>query len=158
MSTRSIGRGGAGNHISTAAQPPTSDDLEAQHLPYSSPPSIPESSPGEYVHTGRGGAGNWARPADVKPSTETSSKGNDNPAGSGKKVTSTSPPPTSRRAKAGMTGRGGAGNFQTKKADEDEDERERRDAESGREDVQEKVRRDVEAQLEVPGKAFLGRK
>jgi len=153
---KKVGRGGAGNFyspkdIEDVSKAAESSDLEAQSLPQTETdtviPSQPREAP-EYLHTGRGGAGNW-----IQPSTLTSS---------GLTQTSTSPA-TSKTGNNQIRGpskpmyrggRGGAGNYVDPEAEERE-AREKEEVERRR--VEESVERDVERGLARPERAYGGR-
>ncbi|KAI9759956.1 MAG: hypothetical protein M4579_001989 [Chaenotheca gracillima] len=180
---RSIGRGGAGNHVSRTStlEPTAPNDLEAQTQQVGTENKTETVrarplSKSEYIHTGRGGAGNWGEPPEVVAASikaEANTTGNSGSDGQkGKTIntappitrtTTTSPPPTPRDAPANrngsMTGRGGAGNFAAnKKAMKEQEAEVEKQKERERATRQEQVRDDVEAQLELPGRAFLGGK
>jgi hypothetical protein len=130
------------------SQPSTTDLARA--LSASQPPS-------EYLHTGRGGAGNWYQPAEL------TAQGLEQVA-SPDATSPVSPPSTpgigiSKRVLGGAKpayrgGRGGAGNY-TDFAEEERRRREREEVE--RRETEERITRDVEAGLARPPKAYGGR-
>ncbi|RDL40754.1 uncharacterized protein BP5553_00733 [Venustampulla echinocandica] len=152
-----VGRGGAGNfhseeviHNSTSQGCLPQPDLESQSLT----PSLTTSSkpPAEYLHTGRGGAGNWAQ--STAPPLPTADSESILP-------TSTSPPSTPQAVQApasGTTatyrgGRGGAGNYSWEEGDE---ERKRKEEEGEKEkEVRKRVVDDVDMRLAKPGRAVV---
>lgn len=166
----SYGRGGAGNiaargtpagspatlSTSTLSQAPSTTaaaDLEAsrsptapqtQHILPEIDPCSPPRRPGEYAHTGRGGAGNWYQPIEAGTSgsynTSTSAYSAEGPVSKA----------AGQPQKAQWAGRGGAGNFQptsTEKKDEKAEEAA---------EVSKQAERDVEMGLPRPAHAFLG--
>lgn len=154
------GRGGAGNfytkqELEIASKAATLHDIESQsnHQTINdlTRADITSNPPPEYLHTGRGGAGNWVQPKTLESkgfaqeespnSTSTSSSlfGTKRVAGQSK--------PTYRG------GRGGAGNY----ADYEAEEKARKEAEEKvRVDVERRVERDVEAGLARPPRAYGG--
>lgn len=161
----SHGRGGAGNIAargtpagglvplptgsSQASSPNAAPDLEAnrspseqqvQHMLPDIDPSNPPRRPGDYAHTGRGGAGNWYQPI-------TASKSGSYYTAS---LTQTSAGIVAAQTqKAQWAGRGGAGNFQPAPTD----------AQDGQiqaaAEVSKQAERDVEMGLPKPAQAFL---
>jgi len=158
---RKVGRGGAGNfysktdvesiaHTQTASCPWICTfecrlsnnyiqiDLEAQAVQLTS--TTGQSSAPEYLHTGRGGAGNWAQ-----PSAEAAAE-----ASSAPKIPVATP--VAKQVYRG--GRGGAGNFHDVEAEEkvqkEEEERVARVTE-------ERIVKDVERGLARPEKTYQGK-
>jgi hypothetical protein len=165
---RKVGRGGAGNFYSKKdvedASKTETSDLEAQKIPSTIDlASTPSSSqpPPQYLHTGRGGAGNFNIPSSNPPFLPTT----DDPS---LPVSSTSPPqnhsailttkekakenPHSNNGLSGYRGRGGVGNWND--ADAGEKARAREEEEGIKMSVDERVRRDVEAMLRRPERAY----
>jgi len=152
---RRTGRGGAGNFYSPADveevnKAAASEDLEAQSV---SPDAASRAAsnaqpPPEYLHTGRGGAGNWVAPKELS----TSGLSQYTPPTSSPAVAPSGAPiyeskPTYRG------GRGGAGNY----VDFEEQEREKREAEERQaKAMEERAMKDVEAGLARPAKAYGG--
>lgn len=106
----------------------------------------------DYLHTGRGGAGNWAHSR--APSFPIADLDSILP-------TSTSPPSSPRQTPTapGTTaayrgGRGGAGNYSWEKAEEEERKR-REEEEEKEEEVRKRVVDDVDMQLAKPGRAVV---
>ncbi|KAE9379164.1 hypothetical protein N431DRAFT_478238 [Stipitochalara longipes BDJ] len=184
---KKVGRGGAGNFYSKKdvedikgkgkavdpeAVPPATADL-ARALSASQPAP-------EYLHTGRGGAGNWLKPTDltssglaqtfspdptsIAPSSSSSADaGPSSPSSSSPTSSFVNPAPrpgigVSKRVLGGSKptykgGRGGAGNY----TDFEAEERARRDEEERvRAEMERKVERDVEAGLARPARAYGG--
>ncbi|KAF8864196.1 hypothetical protein BDZ45DRAFT_57028 [Acephala macrosclerotiorum] len=140
------GRGGVGNFHSRPSldEVGANKDIEAQ---IESPLSLTRSTsatnpPPDYVHTGRGGAGNWVQPKDL------ASQGlaQESPI-------SYSNPGAAKPSYKG--GRGGAGNYRTEDAKEEERKR-RNEEERRRMEVQRVVQRDVESGLARPERAYGG--
>lgn len=156
------GRGGAGNFYSKqdledATKAAAENDIEAQSTPQSiNDLTITLTSsqpPPSYLHTGRGGAGNWVEPQALQSqglSQEASPYATSTSAslfGTTKRVVGQSKP-TYRG------GRGGAGNY----TDFEAEERARKEEEEKvRVDVERRVERDVEAGLARPPMAHTGR-
>ncbi|CZR54374.1 uncharacterized protein PAC_04258 [Phialocephala subalpina] len=145
------GRGGAGNFHSRPSLDEASKDIEAQHessLNLTRTTSATKPPP-EYLHTGRGGAGNWVQPSELSSQglaqTQDSSL-------------AFSQPGASKPSYKG--GRGGAGNYGW--AEAEEEERKKREREGEREEerrkreVERAVMRDVEVGLARPERAFGG--
>ncbi|KAN0114976.1 hypothetical protein V8E51_004520 [Hyaloscypha variabilis] len=186
---KKVGRGGAGNFYSKK----TVEDIKGKGKavdPEALPPAtadlaraISASLPApEYLHTGRGGAGNWLKPTDLTSSglTQTTSPdptsiapsssspteaGPSSPSPSSSSPTSTFATPAprpgigvSKRVLGGSKptykgGRGGAGNY----TDFEAEERARREEEERvRAEMERRVERDVEAGLERPARAYGG--
>ncbi|KAI0128853.1 hypothetical protein BJ170DRAFT_682641 [Xylariales sp. AK1849] len=173
---RKVGRGGAGNFysqkdIDEAAKPSGSTDLEAQKpAAADEPPSDPAEPPAEgppststststtgaasstpvYSRTGRGGAGNFVDPLTAS-SANIQSHSKPHPAtvhSVGNQ--SFAPGSTERGPRAGLSGRGGAGNWtgdESQKVFDEEQERKRKAA------LDAKVFDDVKAGLQEPGRA-----
>jgi len=135
------------------------EDLEAQESSKLASEVAAEAQVGgddsEYKHMGRGGAGNWYTPKTLSKEgvfTDTTP-----PAGS-----TTSPDPTSVNPTHAnhqldprpWRGRGGAGNFALDKPVEPE--RIELEERLAAQEVQNEVRRDVEAGLKKPESAYLG--
>ncbi|KAE8451300.1 hypothetical protein EG329_004465 [Mollisiaceae sp. DMI_Dod_QoI] len=151
------GRGGAGNFHSKASVEGASkaEDLESQVYINTSSNSINDltrrisatNPPPEYVHTGRGGAGNWVQPKELHAqglTQESTPIGQD----ASQRILVSSKP-TYRG------GRGGAGNYVSTEADEKEMERKEQE-EKKRVEVQRAVERDVESGLARPERAYGG--
>jgi hypothetical protein len=132
------------------AQPP-SPQLSTSDLAHALSASRP---PPEYLHIGRGGAGNWIAPSEL------SAQGLEQV--SSPDATSTSPSnpniAISKRVLGGAKpsyrgGRGGAGNY----TDFAEEERVRREEEERvKRETEQRITRDVEAGLARPPKAYGG--
>lgn len=174
------GRGGAGNILqakedskkfSTVREPHhdritkalfssanNHQDIEANHpstSTYSSTLSQSSQPLSEYVHTGRGGAGNWYQPAELsKEGTFTQQTDSTAIPTSSKPQISTPWHPEGQELPVARSGRGGAGNFVWKSEEQVKKEREGRELEEMR--VRKDVEKDVEAALAMPGKARLG--
>ncbi|KAH8595557.1 hypothetical protein B0O99DRAFT_671977 [Bisporella sp. PMI_857] len=149
---RKVGRGGAGNFyskkdIEQANKAPSPSDLESQPLPSSTsiykdddttaPLTKTKTPLPEYVHTGRGGAGNWVAPSDLASKGLAQVPGKDIPA----------------KDKGYRGGRGGAGNY----VDPVEEERVRKEEEEKRRrENEERVAKDVEAGLARPERTYNG--
>ncbi|KAH6719961.1 hypothetical protein DL95DRAFT_145699 [Leptodontidium sp. 2 PMI_412] len=158
---RKVGRGGAGNYYSKqdiVDATKNTGDIESQ-TPSSTTvnTSTSHSSPApEYLHTGRGGAGNWVQPSELKShgltqqSEDMHSTATTRPAEAPAQRVLGSSKPTYRG------GRGGAGNYfddgEEKRRVEEEERRER---ERERE-VQGRVEEDVERGLKRPERAYGG--
>lgn len=172
------GRGGAGNFYSKqdlvdAAKTAHQDDPEAQSTinDLTRVPTTSNAAP-EYLHTGRGGAGNWVQPSSLQsqglsqaaspnatsttsvllPSTNTSqsTQGYNKAIFGPPQRTIGSSKPIYRG------GRGGAGNYVDPEVEE-RMKRERAEAEEkARIEVEKKVERDVEAGLARPPRAYGG--
>ncbi|KAH8793903.1 hypothetical protein BGZ57DRAFT_848232 [Hyaloscypha finlandica] len=180
---KKVGRGGAGNFYSKKdvedvkgkgkavdpeALPPSTADLTRAI-------SASQTAP-EYLHTGRGGAGNWLKPTDLTSSGLTQMSLPDPTS-----ITASSPSPTQvgpssssptsqfasgSRPGIGVSkrvlgaskpsyrgGRGGAGNY----TDLEAEERARRgEEERVRVEMERRVERDVEAGLARPARAYGG--
>jgi len=156
---KKVGRGGAGNFytpqdvedINKATEP--TDDIEAQTSPTDTDTASlaralnASRPPPEYLHSGRGGAGNWFQPAEL------SSQGLVQAANSS--ATATEAPrkgavlskPTYRG------GRGGAGNYVDFAAQERE---KREEEERRRREMEARIGMDVEAGLARPARAYGG--
>jgi hypothetical protein len=155
------------------ALPPATADL-ARALSASQPAP-------EYLHTGRGGAGNWLKPTDLTQaglaqisspdSTSITPTSTSSPTEVGPSTSSSSPPlftnpssasrpgiGVSKRVLGGSKptyrgGRGGAGNY----TDFEAEERARREEEERvRAEMERRVERDVEAGLARPARAYGG--
>jgi hypothetical protein len=156
------------------ALPPATADL-ARALSASQPAP-------EYLHTGRGGAGNWLKPTDLTqagltqtpspdPTSLTPTSSSSSPTEVGPSTSSSSPPlftnpssasrpgiGVSKRVLGGSKptykgGRGGAGNY----TDFEAEERARREEEERvRAEMERRVERDVEAGLARPARAYGG--
>ncbi|KUJ20956.1 uncharacterized protein LY89DRAFT_420656 [Mollisia scopiformis] len=150
------GRGGAGNfHTKNDIEElKKAEDLESQSQIDPSSTSINDLTrsisatkpPPEYLHTGRGGAGNWVQPKELhsqgltQESTLSGQDASSRALGSSK--------PTYRG------GRGGAGNY----GSFEEEERLKREAEEKkRAEVERAVERDVESGLARPERAYGGK-
>ncbi|KAF2139602.1 uncharacterized protein K452DRAFT_62745 [Aplosporella prunicola CBS 121167] len=179
----SWGRGGAGNiGMGEEASRRAAEDTEAANPVVVSPTATSPtttSTPQEYAHMGRGGAGNYYSPATLAqtgattdttahstptaepPLKDLSSSTSPNISSSG---TTTTTPPTSASASRpetplARTGRGGAGNFVWGGGSERSAERVRAQHEERKrreEEVRASVQADVERGLPRPGRAFLG--
>ncbi|KAF2114498.1 hypothetical protein BDV96DRAFT_99161 [Lophiotrema nucula] len=155
------GRGGAGN-IGREEQikeqnKKLAEDVEAQRSLASSaaPPATSSSQVPDYAHSGRGGAGNWYEPKNLQ-ATGTFSHPSDSTAipTSSKPHVSTPWHPDNQELPVARAGRGGAGNFVWK---DEEKERQREEEElRKRQQLNEKVEKDVEAGLPKPPGAVLG--
>ena len=144
-------------------------DFESQTSPSSNYPTADlaralssSQPPPEYLHTGRGGAGNWIQPSELtsqglaqvaspdatsatSPTTTASHPNNPN-IGTSKRVLGGSKP-TYRG------GRGGAGNY----TDFEQEERLRKEEEERvKRETEESITKDVEAGLARPPKAYGG--
>jgi hypothetical protein len=131
----------------------------------------------EYLHTGRGGAGNWLKPTDLAtsgltqtsspdPTSITPSSSSPTEAGPSTSSSSSSLFNSSSRPGIGVSkrvlggskptykgGRGGAGNY----TDFEAEERARREEEARiRAEMERRVERDVEAGLARPARAYGG--
>ncbi|KAI5792490.1 hypothetical protein DFH27DRAFT_569121 [Peziza echinospora] len=149
------GRGGAGNMITPEELQRKEADVEAQQseaLSNELAKEPVEGPPGdglEYKHMGRGGAGNWFTPAELKSTgtyTDTTVKC-PNP-------TSLNPAPSSTHIDPRpWRGRGGAGNFAPDKPLEPEqmELEERKVAEV----IEAEVRQSVDLGLAKPGLAYI---
>jgi hypothetical protein len=177
---RKVGRGGAGNFYSPQdveeATKSRSDDLEAQKpAPADEAPSDPAEPPSDlpptsagasstpiYARTGRGGAGNFVDPLTASSSNIKShsqphpatihTTGNQSFAQSQSAVGPANHSSTGaqRPPRAGLSGRGGAGNWasgEEQKTIDEEQERKRREA------IDKGVFDDVRAGLKEPGRA-----
>ena len=140
-----------------------SSDLEAQPSTTDLARALSASQlPPEYLHAGRGGAGNWYQPAELTAQGLEQVVSPD--ATAPISPTSTSPAFTSgigisKRVLGGAKptyrgGRGGAGNY-TDFAEEERLRKER--AEMERRETEERITRDVEAGLARPPKAYGGK-
>lgn len=161
----------ANNHAQDPeALPPATADL-ARALSASQPAP-------EYLHTGRGGAGNWLKPTDLTQAglAQTSSPdptsitptSSSSPTAASSSTSSSSPPLSSASSRPGIGvskrvlggskptykgGRGGAGNY----TDFEAEERARREEEERvRAEMERRVERDVEAGLARPARAYGG--
>lgn len=157
------------------ALPPATADL-ARALSASQPAP-------EYLHTGRGGAGNWLKPTDLAqaglaqtsspdPTSITPTSSSSSPTAASPSTSSSSSPPlfanpsstsrpgigVSKRVLGGSKptykgGRGGAGNY----TDFEAEERARKEEEERvRAEMERRVERDVEAGLARPARAYGG--
>jgi len=147
-----VGRGGAGNFHwlsedvddeATGNKDPEAQESSEQAVDAAIvADTIARKPVSEFVHTGRGGAGNYYSP---KTLDETR-------VGAANSLT---PQPR----KSGYQGRGGAGNYMAKdNAEERLKEFELKEFEAERRDmIAETARRDVEMALKAPGKAHLPR-
>ena len=115
-------------------------DVEAQRPATGIQPEDIEQSKSEYVHSGRGGAGNYANATEIAEATIQTADVN----------------PSLKESKlprTGYYGRGGAGNYRAGEAETKEKE----EMESAlQEQVHQQIVRDVEAGLKEPEKAHLG--
>ncbi|KAH7418248.1 hypothetical protein BKA64DRAFT_762362 [Cadophora sp. MPI-SDFR-AT-0126] len=130
-------------------------DIESQTSSHTSLPNNTAHSPApEYQHTGRGGAGNWVQPSELKShgltqqsedmhSTETT-----RPAEAPAQRVMGSSKPTYRG------GRGGAGNYFDDGAEARRLEEEKAEEERRRREVQGRVEEDVERGLKRPERAY----
>ncbi|KAL7938980.1 hypothetical protein V8C35DRAFT_93361 [Trichoderma chlorosporum] len=142
-----VGRGGAGNYVSSKEADEAFKDLEAQQLKliatssHSAAPSQPQGS----ARAGRGGAGNFIDPAyaaqiqgQLADETEAAV------------ASSLKKQPQPHRAN--WSGRGGAGNFNWEAAAEDE-KRQQEQQEENRAELDRKIKEAVEESLKMPEKA-----
>lgn len=152
------GRGGAGNIIALQQEKArVAGDVEANHQQaVESAPVLPQTQDQEYAHSGRGGAGNYYSPKDLK---ETGNFSHKNPvaSASGQPGTNSS----SQAVPVAKYGRGGAGNMSwgvteseqkaaIKKIEEEKTKREQIEAESEREAGQ-SIAMPPKAKLPLPG-------
>lgn len=149
------GRGGAGNiypkgDVEKVSKP---EDVESQSQVDSSSTSINDltrsisatNPPPEYLHTGRGGAGNWVQPKELHSqglTQESTLSGQD-----ASKRTIGSSKPTYKG------GRGGAGNYGSL---EQEEQERRQQEQKKRDQVEKAVERDVESGLARPERTYGG--
>ncbi|RFU77186.1 hypothetical protein TARUN_5045 [Trichoderma arundinaceum] len=140
---RKVGRGGAGNYVSSKQAEEASKDLEAQELKAiaSTPSTAPSQGP---ARAGRGGAGNFFDPTYAARNE-------------GQLADETGAAVASRLKKnpqphrAGWSGRGGAGNFNPDQAAENE---RRQEEERGVvAELDKKIKEAVEGALKLPEKA-----
>jgi hypothetical protein len=96
---------------------------------------------------GRGGAGNWFSPKDLKETGDFVTTDDASAPAKAEKLAQTEIVSETRHR-----GRGGAGNFIWSQEDEERSKRENEDKEI---ELKEMVARDVEAGLAKPGRAFL---
>ncbi|KAL7785519.1 hypothetical protein V8C37DRAFT_393905 [Trichoderma ceciliae] len=149
---RKVGRGGAGNYVSSKQAEEASRGLEAQELkaiastplPARSPARSPAPSHGPFG-AGRGGAGNFVDPTTYAAQNQ------------GQLADETGPAVASRLKnhpqphRSGWSGRGGAGNFRSDLAAENE---RRQEDEKGRAvELDKKIKEAVEGALKLPEKA-----
>ncbi|KAL7950408.1 hypothetical protein V8C42DRAFT_118861 [Trichoderma barbatum] len=142
---RKVGRGGAGNYVSSKQADEASRDLEALQLKAiaSSPASAPSQQPQGPARAGRGGAGNFIDPAYAAQNQ-------------GQLADETGAAVASRLKKhpqphrAGWSGRGGAGNFNWEQAAEEE---KKRQEEESKDELDRKIREAVEGSLKMPERA-----
>ncbi|KAF8536923.1 hypothetical protein BDD12DRAFT_259989 [Trichophaea hybrida] len=160
-----MGRGGAGNHITKEELQKQAEDIEAQEAAANkankrnstanqlAQEELASPPPGEYKHSGRGGAGNFFVPAELVQRGTTSPILEDSD--------TTEIPPPNKPSIRQWAGRGGAGNFagvngnpqlfEPQNIEEIElEERERT------QQLQEEVRRTVDTSLPKPSSAHLG--
>ncbi|KAL3423682.1 hypothetical protein PVAG01_05429 [Phlyctema vagabunda] len=179
---KKVGRGGAGNFWSKkdvveAEGKGKGRDIEAQPTSTSTSTTSAQPPP-EYLHTGRGGAGNWVQPTELisqglaqraspnptdddvatPPSSSSSAQPRARPGLTSSSSSSSSIPksvniPSSTTTTARYRGgRGGAGNYSVP---ESPAERERK-ARLERAAVDERIRLDVDAGLAKPPRAYGG--
>jgi hypothetical protein len=165
---RKVGRGGAGNFYSKKdvedASKTETSDLEAQKTPstidLASTLSSSQPLP-EYLHTGRGGAGNFTTPSSNTPSLPITDDSSISTSSTSQPQNHSAISTTKEKAKeklhsnngsSGYRGRGGVGNWND--ADAGEKERAREEDEGIKMRVDERVRRDVEAVLRRPERAY----
>ncbi|KAG0646861.1 hypothetical protein D0Z07_6249, partial [Hyphodiscus hymeniophilus] len=170
---RKVGRGGAGNFYSQKdAEDVAKADLDDVEVNASSSRTddlaravSASKPPPEYLHTGRGGAGNWVQPSELnaKGLEQIAFPGATSPTGTLGPVDSSNPGVGMSKRVLGASkpsyrgGRGGAGNY----VDFAEEERARKDQEERvkrvKRETEERITRDVEAGLSKPPRAYGGR-
>ncbi|TFB05916.1 hypothetical protein CCMA1212_002113 [Trichoderma ghanense] len=138
---RKVGRGGAGNFVSSKEADEVAKDLEAQQLKAAASVSAtPSQHPHGPAKVGRGGAGNFIDPkhAAQEENLQADETG-----------TAVSRHPQPHRA--GWSGRGGAGNFHADQVADTERAREEEDGRS-RAELDRKIKEAVEGALKLPDK------
>ncbi|KAM6488029.1 hypothetical protein HDV62DRAFT_346659 [Trichoderma sp. SZMC 28011] len=142
-----VGRGGAGNYVSSKQADEASKDLEAQQLKaiassFSSPSAAPLQPQGP-ARAGRGGAGNF-----IDPSYAAQNQGRLADETGAAVASSLKKNPQPHRA--GWSGRGGAGNYNWEQAAEEE---RRQEEEESKAELDKKIKEAVEGALKMPEKA-----
>ncbi|KAL7920528.1 hypothetical protein ACQKWADRAFT_158394 [Trichoderma austrokoningii] len=138
-----VGRGGAGNYISSKQAAEASKDLEAQRRAIASAPS-PAPSQGS-ARAGRGGAGNFADPTQAAQSQDQLA---DETSAAVAERLRRHPQPH----RAGWSGRGGAGNFNAEQAAETE-RRQQHEEEGKAAELDRRIKEAVEGALRPPQRA-----
>lgn len=115
-------------------------DIEAQRTATKITPEDDEKSRAEYVHSGRGGAGNYTNSSILAAATAEN-------VGVNQSLSESKPPET------GYYGRGGAGNYRSGEAEKEQEEKTKSKV---REKAHQQVVNDIEMGLMEPEKAHLG--
>ncbi|KAM0253327.1 hypothetical protein ACHAQJ_007331 [Trichoderma viride] len=142
---RKVGRGGAGNYVSSKEADEASKDLEAQELKAIA--AAPSTAPwqGGSVRAGRGGAGNYVDPIQAAQSQDQLADETEAAVASSLKK---HPQPH----RAGWSGRGGAGNFNSHQAAEKESRRQEEEESGKVAELDKKIKEAVEGSLKLPEK------
>ncbi|PTB64275.1 hypothetical protein BBK36DRAFT_1124750 [Trichoderma citrinoviride] len=145
---RKVGRGGAGNYVSSKEADEASKDLEAQQLKAAASVSAtPSQHPHGPAKVGRGGAGNFIDPRHAAQHNEDQQLADE----TGTAVASSGLRGHAQPHRAGWSGRGGAGNFHADLAADEERAREDEDGRSKAE-LDRKIKEAVEGALKLPDK------
>ncbi|KAK1249992.1 hypothetical protein MKX08_009995 [Trichoderma sp. CBMAI-0020] len=139
-----VGRGGAGNYVSSKQAAEATKDLEAQRLKVLAAAPSPAPSQGS-ARAGRGGAGNFADPTQAAQSQGQLA---DETGAAVASRLKTHPQPH----RAGWSGRGGAGNFNAEQAAERERQQQEED-EGKAAELDKKIKEAVEGALRPPERA-----
>ncbi|KAF4973243.1 hypothetical protein FSARC_398 [Fusarium sarcochroum] len=142
---RKVGRGGAGNYYTSNKSDDAAKDLEAQDLATDEAPLPDRSTANVPVKGGRGGAGNFVNPADLPDAREQDEMA--------KKTAAAVNASLKRNHNVGgLGGRGGSGNYRV-----EENDKTREDGEKTRgEELEKKVKDEVEKGLKMPEKVHHG--
>ncbi|KAM0562141.1 hypothetical protein ACHAPJ_002585 [Fusarium lateritium] len=145
---RKTGRGGAGNFYASnkSDDAAKNQDLEAQNLATDEAPPPDRSTASVPARAGRGGSGNYVNPADLPDARERDEMAAKTAAAVNASLK------RNHNVRGGLGGRGGAGNYRF-----EEDDKTREDGERTRgEELEKKVRDEVEKGLKMPERVHHG--